>query len=87
MIDNTIGDVMIIDNNRFQLHKIGKEGKYDSEDPVAHDYGTIQKIVVDNYKKNYVCIIEKEGVQSLYVLDRESYNVALKIDNIKDFYI
>jgi len=76
--------VLIVHKNRFERTTINKDGTYTQETPIAHPYGTIEKIRTDNNENFIFLIVQRGETKKLCILNRKTLELIDEIDDIAD---
>lgn len=77
--------VLVMNKNKFEITTINEDWTYEQDNPIAHNYGIIEKIRVDR-NENFVFVIGNhwEGQYKLHILNRKTLQEIDAIPDIKD---
>ncbi len=85
IIQKDLGKILLVNKNRFEVTTINKDWTYIQENPIAHNYGTIEKIRTDR-NENFVFVIGNHGEwwYKMHILNRKTLQEVDSISDIKD---
>jgi hypothetical protein len=76
---------VVVNKNRFEFMRVDKDGNQDSQRPIKHPFGHIEKMRIDN-NSNFLLIISKyeDNKTKLHFINRKTLERVWTLDDIVD---